>query len=282
MGEIELYPDAEAMVSLHKPTLRSLKMRKFVMVSPTFWIGQTGRDLRNAGTAAQLLALYLLSNPVANYTGLYRLPIIYIANDLGLGLDQVRATLTAVERTGFAKYDEASEYVWIIEGARHQLGEELKEKDLKVKYVNKEFATISKSCPFLADYFAKYGTALRLAPRKDVMCIPATSLVPATELVPAPAPARVELAELPYGETPEGILAPVEIADELTTFLAERESHAARAGSARGVAAWVLNFDAKHGAWLTKELLRAAALAGDYDIVNGARYEQEALEKAAI
>ncbi|MGF6183439.1 hypothetical protein ABIB42_004494 [Massilia sp. UYP32] len=257
-------------------------MRKFVMVSPAFWIGQTGRDLRNAGIAAQLLALYLLSNPIANYTGLYRLPIIYIANDLGMGLDQVRATLTAVEQTGFAKYDEASEYLWIIEGAHYQLGEELKEKDLKVKYVNKEFATISKSCPFLVDYFAKYGTALRLLPRKDVMCTPGTSLVPATGLVPATAPTPVELAELPYGETTEGILAPVEIADELTKFLAERESRGARAGGAKGVTAWVLNFDAKHGAWLTKELLRAAALAGDYDIVNGVQYEQEALEKANI
>ena len=257
-------------------------MRKFVMVAPAFWIGQTGRDLRNAGTAAQLLALYLLSNPVANYTGLYRLPIIYIANDLGLGLDQVRAALAAVEQTGFAKYDEASEYVWIIEGARHQLGEELKEQDLKVKYVNKEFATISKSCPFLVDYFAKYGTALRLTPRKDVMCTLGTSLVPATELVPAMAQAPVELAELPYGETSEDIFAPVEIAGELSTFLAERESRGARTDGAKGVAARVLKFDAKHGAWLTKELLRAAALAGDYDIVNGARYEQEALEKTDI
>lgn len=257
-------------------------MRKFVMVSPAFWMGQTGRDLRNAGAAAQLLALYMLSNPLANYTGLYRLPIIYIANDLGLDIDQARATLTAIEQTGFAKYDEVSEYVWIIEGARHQLGEELKEKDLKVKYVNKEFAAISKSCPFLADYFAKYGTALRLTPRKDVVCTRATSPVPATELVPVTAAAPVELAELLYGETSEGILAPVEIADQLATFLAERESHGAQAGGAKGVAAWILRFDAKHGTWLTKELLRAAASAGDYDIANAAKYEQEALEKADI
>lgn len=257
-------------------------MRKFVMVSPTFWIGQTGRDLRNAGPTAQLLALYMLSNPLANYTGLYRLPIIYIANDLGLDLDQVRATLSAVEQTGFAKYDYASEYVWIIEGARHQLGEELKEKDLKVKYVNKEFATISKSCPFLADYFAKYGAALRLTPRKDVACSRATSPAPATELLPFTAPVPADMAELPYGETSEGILAPVEIADQLATFLAKRESHGAQTSDTRRVAAWVLKFDAKHGAWLTKEMLRAAASSGDYDIVDAAKYEQEAFEKAAI
>jgi hypothetical protein len=256
-------------------------MRKFVMVSPTFWIGQTGRDLRNAGPTAQLLALYMLSNPLANYTGLYRLPIIYIANDLGLDLDQVRATLAAVEQTGFAKYDNASEYVWIIEGARHQLGEELKKKDLKVKYVNKEFSAISKSCPFLADYFVKYGTALRLTPRKDVMCTPAMYLVPALQPVHAPrAPAAA--AELPYGETSEGILVPVEIADQLTTFLAERESRGALAAGAREVAAYVLKFDAKHGAWMTKELLRAATLAGDYELVNAAQYKQELLKKVEI
>jgi len=257
-------------------------MRKFVMISPAFWIGQTGRDLRNAGTTAQLLALYLLSNPLANYTGLYRLPIIYMANDLSLGLDQVRATLAAIEQTGFAKYDEISEYVWIIEGARHQLGEELKEKDLKVKYVNKEFATISKSCPFLTDYFVKYGTALRLTPRKDVKGPPVIPPVLAHEPIYAPARATAAAAELPYGETSEGILAPVEIADQLAAFLAERESRGALATGVRKVAAYVLEFDTKHGAWMTKELLRAATLAGDYELVNAAQYEDEVLKKGGI
>ena len=123
MGNFALYQDAGAMVPLHQLTPWSLTMRNFVMVSPAFWIGQTGRELRDTGNNAQLLALYLLSNPLANYTGLYRLPIIYIANDLGLSPDQVRATLAVVEQTGFARYDEASEHVWIVEGARHQLGE---------------------------------------------------------------------------------------------------------------------------------------------------------------
>lgn len=257
-------------------------MRKFVMVSPTFWVGQTGRELRKAGTEAQLLALYMLSNPLANYTGLYRLPIIYIANDTGISIEKVRETLIAVEKTGFARYDEASEYVWIVEGARHQLGEELKEKDLKVKYVNKEFAAISKDCPFLAAYFAKYSTTLRLVARKDVVCeAPAAAKAPAPAPAPTPVPAsaKEKSLELPFGETADGvILAPEEIASKLSAFLTKRiESGASPAGE-RAVAAYLLNlFNDKDG-YIVERVMNSAAAAGDYDIIDYVLYEQEAID----
>ncbi|QDX22483.1 hypothetical protein FP568_15285 [Pandoraea pnomenusa] len=285
-------------------------MRKFVMVSPNFWVGQTGRDLRRVGSFAQLAALYLLSNPLANYTGLYRLPIIYIANDLGLTLDQVRAALAAIEQTGFARYDENSEYVWIVEGARHQLGEHLKASDHKVKFVNKEFAAISKSCPFLHDYFNKYASCLHLKPRHDMpeLITPrlgaeeapmlaqptkpgltaATALQPeavpvvATAAEQVPAEEVEDEAALAKTDTTQGLWRPTDVAYELASFLAERERRGLPDAGSKAVAKLVLTFSAQHDDHLATKLLKTAAAAGDYDIVNHALYAAEVLAKYDI
>ena len=62
-------------------------MRDYAKISPQFWIGSTGRKLRDAGLEATLVALYLLSNPHANMLGLYYLPQLYIALETGLGIE---------------------------------------------------------------------------------------------------------------------------------------------------------------------------------------------------
>lgn len=271
------------------------------MVSPNFWVGQTGRDLRRAGPLAQLVALYLLSNPLANYTGLYRLPIIYIANDLGLTLDQVRAALAAIEQTGFARYDEDSEYVWIVEGARHQLGEHLKASDHKVKFVNKEFAAISKCCPFLRDYFNKYASSLHLKPRSDmpeVASVHARSAKPEIaaakalqpEAVPVVATAAEQVpaeevedeAALAKTDTTQGLWRPTDVAEQLASFLAERERRGFSAAGSKAVAKFVQAFSAQHDDHIATELLKATAAAGDYDIIDHALYAAEVVAKYDI
>src|SRR5437667_491378 len=62
-------------------------MRGYAKISPQFWIGDTGRKLRDAGQEAMLVGLYLLSNPHANMLGLYYLPKLFIAHETGLGLE---------------------------------------------------------------------------------------------------------------------------------------------------------------------------------------------------
>lgn len=137
-------------------------MREFVKLSPRFWSGKTGRQLRKAGIDAQLVALYLLSCPSVNYIGLYRLPVPYIAADTGLDVGEVSEALARIEEVGFAKYDDESETVWVLEAARRQVGDSLKRADNNVKNVQREFDAVPNDSPFKADFLAKYGTAYHI------------------------------------------------------------------------------------------------------------------------
>src|SRR5439155_917307 len=83
-------------------------MRDYAKISPQFWIGSTGRKLRDAGPEATLVALYLLSNPHANMLGLYYLPQLYIAHETGLGIEGASKGLRRTIEAGFCDYDEAS------------------------------------------------------------------------------------------------------------------------------------------------------------------------------
>ncbi len=58
-------------------------MRDYAKVSPRFWLGETGRELRKAGAEAQVVAFYLMTSPHANMLGLYYLPVLYLVNRPG-------------------------------------------------------------------------------------------------------------------------------------------------------------------------------------------------------
>ena len=64
-------------------------MRDYGKVSPRFWIGETGRKLRKMPDA-QRIAMYLMTAPMAEMTGVFYCPIATILNDVGApceGLD---------------------------------------------------------------------------------------------------------------------------------------------------------------------------------------------------
>ncbi len=166
-----------------------MKTREFVKLSPTFWTGPTGRQLRKAGAEVQLVALYLMSSPHTNYSGLFQLPLNYIANDTGLSLEAVRKALSAIESVGFARYDETSECVWIVEGAKWQLGE-LKPADKRVAGLQKEFDAVPADCPYKVEFLAKHGKALCLSSKAAKAQAPKQA-----ELVPVAPPAATQATE---------------------------------------------------------------------------------------
>ena len=65
--------------------------RDYAIVTPQFWTGTTGREIRARGRDAQLVALYLMTSPHANMLGpLLPPPAVPLARDrdpLGRGFE---------------------------------------------------------------------------------------------------------------------------------------------------------------------------------------------------
>lgn len=104
-------------------------MRDYSKVSPRFWTGETGKGIRKAGLETTLVALYLMSCPHANMTGIFYVPVMYIAHETGISLDDAREALDNLIELGFCGYDEEAEIVFIINMARFQVAETLHVRD---------------------------------------------------------------------------------------------------------------------------------------------------------
>jgi hypothetical protein len=135
-------------------------MRDYSIVSPKFWIGDTGKALRgNAG--AQVLALYLMTSPHANMIGVFHCPVLYMAHETGLGMEGASKALQSLIEADFCTYEEGSETVFVHRMASYQVGESLKEGDNRIKAVIKEWSGVAN--PQLRQAFAdRYTTAYHL------------------------------------------------------------------------------------------------------------------------
>ena len=141
-------------------------MRDYAKISPQFWIGSTGRKLRDAGPEATLVALYLLSNPHANMLGLYYLPQLYIAHETGLGIEGASKGLRRAIEAEFCDYDEASEVVFVCEMARFQIAERLEPKDKRCIGIQREYDALPNNL-FLPNFYEKYVGAFHLKNRRE-------------------------------------------------------------------------------------------------------------------
>lgn len=140
-------------------------MRDYGKVSPKFWTGASGKALRGH-MEAQIVALYLMTSPHANMIGVYTLPVLYIAHETGLTIEGALKGLAECIEGGFCTYDEASETVFVVEMAAHQVGEELKHNDNRVGSIAKQYLAITES-RIRAAFHARYATAFHLPPNTE-------------------------------------------------------------------------------------------------------------------
>ena len=99
-------------------------MRDYSKVSPQFWIGHTGKSLRG-DKDAQLVAMHLMTCSHANMIGVFHCPVIYIAHETGLSLEDASKGLQRLIQERFCSYDEAREMIWVHEMAKYQIAAEL-------------------------------------------------------------------------------------------------------------------------------------------------------------
>lgn len=140
-------------------------MREYARISPRFWMGETGREIRKQGVNAQLLALYLLTSPHSNMIGLYWCPVTYMAHETGLSSDGALKALQRLVDINFCAYDESSEVIWVFEMARYQIGDQLSPKDKQSKGVQNTYDDLPKN-PFLEKFFLRYSSAFCMTDKR--------------------------------------------------------------------------------------------------------------------
>ena len=137
-------------------------MREYGVISPKFWTGSTGKSLRG-DPVAQVVAVYLMTSPHATMIGVFYCPVSYIAHETGIPLEGASKALQRLSEGAFCTYNEQSEYVFVMEMAKHQIDAFLKPNDNRVKSVQKEFDKLPEGPEKLA-FYQRYGDAFCMAP----------------------------------------------------------------------------------------------------------------------
>jgi hypothetical protein len=182
-------------------------MRDYSKISPNFWIGKTGKQLRAKGLETQFIALYLLTSPDANMIGLYYCPLVYIAHQTGLDLGKVETGLQGAIDAGFCQYDKSSEIVWVIEMARYQVAASLQGKDNRIAGVQNAYSALPDN-PYLGEFFDHYKTAFCMTQRRST----------SAEYSPSKAPLEpLQSQEQEQEQEQEKIEASASVASKLTT-----------------------------------------------------------------
>ncbi len=135
-------------------------MRTYASISPMFWTRGSGKRLRG-DTAAQVVALYLMTSPATSMVGIFHLALPTLCHETGLTLQGARKGLQRVSEEGIAHYDEAEELVFVPALAKHQVGETLTAKDKKVRGVIRALEPF-KSHRFYSLFVERYASAFSL------------------------------------------------------------------------------------------------------------------------
>ena len=102
------------------------------------------------------MAQYLMQAPGSTMLGLYYLPMVTLADELGYDTPAcAREVLRRLEDKGFCRYDDRAREVFVVNMAAEQIGQTLKPRDKRVVYIERELAKYIKS-PFYNDFLARY------------------------------------------------------------------------------------------------------------------------------
>jgi hypothetical protein len=91
-------------------------MRDYGKVHTSFWSSDT---LACLSDDAKFLALYLLTCPHGNLSGVFRLPIAYVANDTGWESERLRKGFQTLSDAGWLRRDEdRNGWTWVLKWSK--------------------------------------------------------------------------------------------------------------------------------------------------------------------
>jgi hypothetical protein len=97
-------------------------------IDESFWTDPATKDL---SASDKLLFLYLITNPHAHYSGIYHIPVLYIAEELGLPPKTLKQCLNNLEAKARIFYDYDFSVVWVVNMCKYQIGQGGNPKVLK-------------------------------------------------------------------------------------------------------------------------------------------------------
>lgn len=182
-------------------------MREYGKISPLFWTQGTGKALRKH-PEAQIVALYLMTAPLSEMTGVFYCPMFAIAGETGLGDEGASKGLQRLIEVGFCTYDPDSEIVFVHEMAVYQIGEKLSVNDNQVKSVRKAFSAMKGEIK--AKFYERYKDAFHLEeerpsepPSKALRSQEQEQEQEQEQLKPSSAKAEVSGTDVPRPSTPD-------------------------------------------------------------------------------
>lgn len=135
-------------------------------VAATSWTGETARAVKRRGGVDGLLVMqYLMTGPYTTMLGVYRLVVGYMGAETALGDAGAAKGLRACIDAGFCSYDEESEFVFVHEFAKWQIGADLLPLDKRCKGVRTAYEGLPDN-PFLGAFFDRYAQSFHMTKRR--------------------------------------------------------------------------------------------------------------------
>lgn len=132
-------------------------MRDYGKVHTSFWSSSTVGSMSEDG---RMLALYLLTSPHSNITGVFRLPDGYAMEDLNWVPERVAKGFAELFRKGFANRCETTKWVWISKHLEWNQPENPNQR----KAAKKIALSIPGECGWKLDFMRVWGESLGISP----------------------------------------------------------------------------------------------------------------------
>ncbi|MEO9336993.1 hypothetical protein ABFT80_06095 [Mesorhizobium sp. SB112] len=134
-------------------------MRSFATIPPSVW--QTDIKKLRGDVDAIAVHYHLTTSSHSTMIGIYPLPLMYLAYELGSPLEGASKGLRRVCEAGIATYDEEAEIVWVHEMAATQIAPRLSPKDNRVLAVSKQLAALP-ICQITLGFYGHYREIFHL------------------------------------------------------------------------------------------------------------------------
>lgn len=135
-------------------------MREYSKVGSRFWTAGTGKALRG-DLASQVLALYLMTCSHATMIGVFHCPVVYMAHETGMTIEEASKALARLIDAGFCTFDEGDDVVWVHAMAAYQIGSTLSANDKQVIGIRKQFDAIRQT-EIRRGFWARYREVFHL------------------------------------------------------------------------------------------------------------------------